>query len=114
MQFDSPIRGLTCGITWNESLGGKIKQIAILPLALLLILLLIAMMPIAYIFHLWEVYQKKKELENLQDIFVQTGKEKDEVSIRLSDCNLKVLNLEKTNEALTEKNNYLKVENKRQ
>ena len=61
--FDSPVSGLAGGITWNESLGGKIKQIAILPLALLLVLLLIAMTPIAYIFYLWEVYQKRGELE---------------------------------------------------
>ena len=57
--------------------------------------------------------EKKKELENLQDLLVQTGKEKAEFSIRLSDCNLKVLNLEKTNEALTQENNYLKVENEK-
>ena len=57
--------------------------------------------------------EKKKELVNLQDLLVQTGKEKEEISTRLSACNLKVLTMERANEALVEENKYLKVENEK-
>ena len=57
-----------------------------------------------------EVEEKKKELENLQDLLLQTGKEKEEINMRLSKSNEKSLYLEKTNEALTKEINYLKVE----
>ena len=57
--------------------------------------------------------EQKKELENLQDLLVQTGKEKDNLSIRLSACNLKVHDEVKANEALLQENNHLKVENEK-
>ena len=55
--------------------------------------------------------EKKKELENLQDLLLQTGKEKDELNVRLSKSNEKGLLLEKANEELTKETNYLKAEN---
>ena len=55
--------------------------------------------------------EKKKELINLKDLLVQTGKDKDELNGRLSKSNEKVLSLEKANEALIKKTNYLKAEN---
>ena len=58
-----------------------------------------------------EKEEKKKELENLQDLLVQTGKEKEEITTRLSNSNLTVLNLERANEALTQETTYLKAEN---
>jgi hypothetical protein len=61
--FDSPVSGIASGINWNETLGGKIKQIAIIPLALLFVLFLMAMTPIAYILHLRKVHKKRKETE---------------------------------------------------
>ena len=57
--------------------------------------------------------EKNNELENLQDLLVQTGKEKDELDIKLSACNLKVHNMVTANETLTQENNYLKVENQK-
>ena len=57
--------------------------------------------------------EKRKELENLQDLLVQTGKEKKYLDIRLSACNLQVYNMVKANETLTQENNYLKVENEK-
>ena len=60
-----------------------------------------------------EVEEKKKELENLQDLLLQTGKEKEEFNIRLSKSNENVLCLEKANEALTKEINYMKVESQK-
>ena len=57
--------------------------------------------------------EKKKELENLQDLLVQIGKEKEEITTRLSNSNLTVLNLERANEALTQETTYLKAENEK-
>ena len=57
--------------------------------------------------------EQKKELENLQDLLVQTGKEKDNLNIRLSACNLKVHDVVKANETLIQENNHLKVENEK-
>ena len=57
--------------------------------------------------------EKKKELENLQDLLVQTGKEKEELGLRLVNCNTKLLTLEKANEKQTQEINYLKVENEK-
>ena len=61
--FDSPVNGITDGFIWNESLGGKIKQIALLPIYLLFVLVSFAMTPIAYIKHLRKANHEKKELE---------------------------------------------------
>ena len=58
-----------------------------------------------------EAEEKKKELNNLQNLILQTGKEKEEVIKRLSNANEKVLNLEKTNSELRKETEYLKVEN---
>ena len=58
-----------------------------------------------------EVAEKKKELENLQNLILQTRKEKEEVIKRLSNANEKVLNLKKTNSELRKETEYLKVEN---
>ena len=57
--------------------------------------------------------ERKEELEHLQDLLVQTGKEKDEINIRLSACNLKVNNMERANETLTQENILLKVEHEK-
>ena len=57
----------------------------------------------------WE--ERKKELHNLQDLLVQTGKEKEELSQRLINFNQKILTLEKANEKQTQETNYFKVEN---
>ena len=57
--------------------------------------------------------EKKKELENLQDLLLQTGKEKEELNIRLSNCNIKCLSLEKENATIAQERNYLKVENEK-
>ena len=61
--FENPISDLAGGITWNESLVGKLKQIALLPLLLVYVLVAFAMVPIFYILNLWDVYLKKKELK---------------------------------------------------
>ena len=56
---------------------------------------------------------EKKELENLQDLLVQNGKEKEELNIRLSNCNLRCFSLENENTTITQVRNYLKVENEK-
>ena len=61
--FDSPISGIAGGIEWEENIGGRIMQAAILPLVLVFSLFLYVMTPVAYIQHLRKVHQKKKELE---------------------------------------------------
>ena len=52
-------------------------------------------------------------MENLQDLLLQTGKEKEELNIRLSNCNIKCLSLEKENVTIAQERNYLKVENEK-
>jgi hypothetical protein len=61
--FDHPLRGITGGITWNKTIVGKIKQIALLPLVLLFVLIAYASTPILYILTLWELLQKRHELK---------------------------------------------------
>lgn len=60
--FENPISDLSGGITWNESLVGKLKQITLLPLMLVYVLVSFIMTPIAYVLHLWQSYNKKQKL----------------------------------------------------
>ena len=55
----------------------------------------------------------KEELENLQDILVQTGKDKEELAIKLAEGNKIIQKLEKENSKLDQENKYLKTENQK-
>ena len=56
---------------------------------------------------------KLEEYKNLQDLLVQTGQEKEEISLRLANSNHKIFDLEKTNNELTQETCNQKVENKK-
>ena len=61
--FDSPVSGIAGGIEWKEGVVGKLKQVAIFPVTLLLLLILVLLMPFAYAGHVLKLHQKKNELE---------------------------------------------------
>ena len=63
VQFEGPGIRLTGGIEWKESIGGRIQQIALIPLFLVFVLIEYAMTPIIYILNLLNTHQKRKELE---------------------------------------------------
>lgn len=57
------IDGVRGGITWEEKISDKIKQILLLPLLPIVLLLVSVLLPFIYITHLWDVHKKKQELK---------------------------------------------------
>jgi len=62
MGFESPLMGFSGGITWEESRRDRMKQIAVLPLACLVILFLAAMTPLMYIVHHCDLFQRRRAI----------------------------------------------------
>ena len=69
--FESPLKGFTGGITWEENHRDRMKQIAVLPLACLVALFLAAMTPVLYIAHRFDLLQRRraiiKEIRTLEE-----------------------------------------------
>lgn len=66
------IDGVRGGITWEEKISDKIKQILLLPLLPIVLLLVSVLLPFIYITHLRDVSKKKqglkKEIIELEDV----------------------------------------------
>jgi len=59
--FDSPLKGFTGGVKWEVSYRRRIKQVALLPVALSFVFLLVAAMPVMYLAHRWALIQRKRK-----------------------------------------------------
>lgn len=59
--FDNPLSGLR-RIEWRRSTIGKLKQVLLLPVAVVLVGLLGLAVPFLYLGHLWSVTSEKREL----------------------------------------------------
>lgn len=57
------IEGIRGGITWEEKTSGKINQILILPLLILVILFMMILNSLIHITHCWDIHKKKQELK---------------------------------------------------
>ena len=55
----------------------------------------------------------REHMENLQDILLQTGKDKEDLVIKLAEGKRRMENLEKENSKLEQENMYFKAENKK-
>ncbi len=66
--------GLRGGITWEEKTSGKIRQLLLLPLLIVMFLLVTVLLPFIYITHLRDVHKKKQELKKeiteLEDVLI--------------------------------------------
>lgn len=71
--FKSPVGECAVKIDWSNSLAGKVKQVAVLPISFAFVLLGILLTPIAYAEHLREVAKKKSALrEKIQRLSTET------------------------------------------
>jgi len=59
IRFDSPLRGLG-EFVWAEDSRGKLKQILLVPLAVLFMALLV---PLAYLAHVWGIRKERRALK---------------------------------------------------
>ena len=59
IRFDSPLKGLG-GFVWAADPRGKIKQILLVPLAVLFMALLV---PLAYLAHIWGLREERRALK---------------------------------------------------
>ena len=63
IQFESPIDDITWRIEWEESMGNRIKQLLMLPIASVLILFLLLITPLAYSLSFWGYCRKKGKIK---------------------------------------------------
>lgn len=71
--FKSPVGECVVKIDWSNSLAGKVKQVAVLPISFAFVLLGILLTPIAYAEHLRAVAKKKSALrEKIQRLSTET------------------------------------------
>ncbi len=61
--FQGLLVGFTGGIAWKENHRDRIKQIALLPVALLVALFLAAMTPMMYLVHRCNLFQCQRAIE---------------------------------------------------
>ncbi len=62
LPFEGPAAGVTLRIQWSNNFSGRLKQIALYPIALPLLLVLLLATPFSYVGHLRQVSKKKAEL----------------------------------------------------
>ncbi len=59
--FDGPLKGFSGGVKWETNHHSRIKQVALLPVVLLIVVLLLAVTPAMYLAHRWGVFQRRRE-----------------------------------------------------
>jgi len=60
--FDGPLKGFTGGVKWEADYRSRIKQIALLPVVVSIVLLLAAVTPVMYLVHRWALLQRKRQI----------------------------------------------------
>ena len=56
---------------------------------------------------------QREEMENLQDLLLKTGKDKEELFKKVTECNRRMQNYENVNSKLEQENQYFKAENRK-